>query len=172
MANVDRLEDSCSCPCGKGSIRIVQEMPDHPYARVSQTSYTATLRCDECSKTLCIVDDMFVSKPYIGIITEVEARDSAKAQFFKESRQFSEDPLAKSIQPALIAEIDAAHLKSKAAAWRVLKKHGLTHDSQATFSKRPKTGVQALKEASGGKLANIGMTEGKTEEDRTAFAKV
>lgn len=172
MATTDKTDRDSSCPCGKGTIRVVQETPDHPYAKESQTSYTAYLKCDECAKTYCIVDDAFASGPYLGVKTEVEARDNARAEFFIMSRKFAEHPLAKSIQPAIIAEVDTARLKSKAEAWRVLNKYKLTTDSQATFTKRPKTGAEALKQASGEKLAKIGETAGETEQDRAAFANV
>lgn len=172
MATTDKTDLDCLCPCGKGTIRVVQEMPDHPWARESQTSYTASLKCGECAKAYSIVDDVFASRPYLGIKTEVDARDNARGEFFSMSRKFAEDPLAKSIQPAIIDEVDTARLKSKAEAWRVLKKYGLTNDSQATFSRRPKTGAEALKQASGEKLAKIGETAGKTDEERAAFAKI
>lgn len=65
MSTIDRVEKFQVCPCGHGEIRIVEYSPDHPYARDSQTSYTAEICCNKCQERYVIDDAQIEGKRYI-----------------------------------------------------------------------------------------------------------
>ncbi len=168
----DRSDVDSPCLCGKGTINVETESPDHPWARESQTSWMGSLLCDVCAETYVVVNDYYSSRPFLALKADVEARDNARAEHSILSEKFRNHPLAKSIEPALIDEIDTARAKSMAAAHRVLEKYKLTYESLASYRKRPTTGEETVAAARGDTLASIGETLGATDEHRAAFKKV
>jgi hypothetical protein len=167
----DRDDLTRPCPCGQGSIKVVQESPDHPWARADQTSYTGFLKCDECAEQYAIADN-FGGRPFLALKIELEAKDTAKGEYWALDKAFRVHALAKSIEPTLVAEIEAATSKSKVAAHRVLQKHRLTSESIATYRKSPRPAETYVEGASGYRMAAIGETLAATEQERAAFGKV
>ncbi len=168
----DRYDIDHPCPCGVGTINVEQESPDHMWARPSQTTYTAKLNCDVCAETYSVVQSWGMGQPYLALKSEVDARANAKADYWSLDKKFRQHEAATRLEPALIAEIDAALAKSMAAAHRVLSSYGLTHDSIVSYRKNPVNGAKAVSAASGYTMAQIGETQGLTEEHRAACTKV
>lgn len=168
----DRYDIDRPCPCGAGTINVEQESPDHPWARASQTHYSARLDCRACAATYVVVHSVGGSRPYLTLKTEMDAKGDARAEHRILEEKFRQHDLARSLEPALIAEIDQALAKSMAAAHRVLVSYGLTYESLPSYRKRPVDGAAAVKSASGARMARIGETLGATEAERAAFTKV
>jgi len=65
MSTIDSVDRHKVCPCGNGKIRITECSPDHPYARKSQTWYTAEIMCNECIKKYQIDDARIDGERYL-----------------------------------------------------------------------------------------------------------
>ncbi|MBU2620876.1 MAG: hypothetical protein KKD92_00980 [Proteobacteria bacterium] len=65
MSTTDEVDRYQPCPCDCGKIRITECSPDHPYARNSQTWYTAEIICDTCIEKYQIRETQIDDKRYI-----------------------------------------------------------------------------------------------------------
>jgi len=54
MSTDDCTTVESKCLCGNGTISVERCTPDHPWARASQTSYSAALQCVDCAKKYAI----------------------------------------------------------------------------------------------------------------------
>lgn len=153
MATDDVSTSSIQCLCGKGKIEIEQRSPDHPWARDSQTSYTARLDCGECAK-LYVVRNEWGEFPALLRKSDVTAQENARAD-----REAAEAKLAESNEGQLLVRRIAAVIDAQpsvAARYRALKRFNLIHNSEATYRKHPIGGEEAVKRISGTALARIG----------------
>jgi|LQYC01.1.fsa_nt_gi hypothetical protein len=67
MSTIDRVDRFRDCPCGEGKVRVTECSPDHPYARDSQTWYTAEIICDTCKKNYQVNDSKIDGKRYVTL---------------------------------------------------------------------------------------------------------
>lgn len=153
MATDDVSTSSISCPCGKGKIETEQRAPDHPWARDSQTSYSARLDCGECAKHYVVHND-WGKLPALLRKGDVTAQANARA-----TREAAEAELAASSEGQrlvrrVVSVVDAQ--PSVAARYRTLKRFALIHNSEATYRKHPIGGEEAVRRICGSALARIG----------------
>lgn len=167
MATTDYTDMRSPCLCGQGKIVVTQEMPDHPWVRASQISYSGTLECADCSKTYTIIND-WGSKPYVAKRSDVAKFELAKEASAKADAEFKSSAPARALIPKIIAEIDGQ--PSKAARHRLLSRFGLTRDSYATYLKRPHGGAEAVKYITGHDIAHIDGELGLAGGQAQAFA--
>lgn len=153
MATDDVSTSSISCLCGKGTIEIEQRSPDHPWARESQTSYSARLDCGECAK-LYVVHNEWGKFPALLRKADVEAQDDARAVRKAAEAKLAESSQGRRLVQRIVSVIDAQ--PSVAARYRTLKRFKLIYNSEATYRKHPIGGEEAMSRISGAALAGIG----------------
>lgn len=166
MATDDVSTSSIPCQCGKGTIEIEQRSPDHPWARESQTSYSAKLDCDECAK-LFVVRNEWGKYPTLLRKADVAAQVNARADREAVEARVAESSEGKRLVRRIVSVIDAQ--PSVAARYRELKRFNLIHNSEATYRKHPIGGKEAVKRISGGSLARIGSLPDMGETDAEFF---
>lgn len=74
MATDDCTTIESPCLCGKGVLSVECCTPDHPWARASQTSYSASLQCKDCAKTYVIGQESYNDLPTLSLRAEVEVQ--------------------------------------------------------------------------------------------------
>ncbi len=167
MATTDYTVMRSPCLCGQGQIVVTQEMPDHPWVRASQISYSGALECAHCSKTYTVIND-WGSKPYVAKLSDVAKFELAKEANAKADAEFKNSAQAQALIPKIVAEIDGQ--PSKAARHRLLSRFGLTRDSYATYLKCSQSGAEAVKYITGHDIAHIGGELGLAGGQAQAFA--
>jgi hypothetical protein len=65
MSTIDRVDRFQECSCSEGKVRVTECSPDHPYAKSSQTWYTAEFECNTCKKSYQIDDSEIDGERYI-----------------------------------------------------------------------------------------------------------
>jgi hypothetical protein len=65
MSTTDRVDSLLKCPCGEGKVCVTECSPDHPYAKDSQTWYTAEIMCETCNKKYQLDDSIIDRDRYI-----------------------------------------------------------------------------------------------------------
>lgn len=157
MATDDVTSIDSKCFCGNGTIRVTITSPDHPWARESQTSYSATLNCAECSKIYAVISDGWNAKPSLVLRSEIEAQAKAHENYTLAERRFFESPQLKNLLPLVIEWIDSQ--PSKAARHRLLKRLGLVYVEYGAYNRWPFGGEEAVRHASAITLAEIGAEQ-------------
>ena len=149
MATTDYTVMRSPCLCGQGQIVVTQEMPDHPWVRASQISYSGALECAHCSKTYTVIND-WGSKPYVAKLSDVAKFELAKEANAKADAEFKNSAQAQALIPKIVAEIDGQ--PSKAAR------------------KWSQSGAEAVKYITGHDIAHIGGELGLAGGQAQAFA--
>lgn len=153
MATDDVTEISSPCLCGRGKITVTQTMPDHPWVRDSQISYTARLDCEVCSETFEIQHD-YHKLPSLVRREDAKRRKEASDRRRAAEKEVLDSPEAARLIPRIVSAIDSQ--ASMAARHRTLQRFRLSYESLGTYRKRPYRGEEAVRGASGGHLAEIG----------------
>lgn len=114
------------CPCGAGIIAVEMCVPDHPWAKAGQASYTPALVCDACGEKYAFFEaDIRTRKSRLVLRSDLQEHNDAKANWHRTLRQIEACPefkdLAKRIDMRLAGE------KSMAARHRVLSAANLGH---------------------------------------------
>jgi hypothetical protein len=100
------------CPCGKGIITVEKCIPDHPWAKESQASYTPALACEVCKRKYAFFGRQLVLRSDLEQHREAEKNWHRKLREIEASQDFKD--LAKKIDIRLAAE------RSDAARYRLL----------------------------------------------------
>lgn len=112
------------CPCGKGVITVEKCVPDHPWAKESQASYTPALVCKTCEPTYAFFGHDFLSgKKRLVRRDELERHREAEKNWHRKLRQIEASSEFKELARRLEARL--ALDKSAAARYRTLSAAGL-----------------------------------------------
>ena len=169
MATQDVTKKPVECPCGEGKVTFVTSSPDHPWARASQTTYSATIDCENCRKTLAVHQEYSTGRPKIVYRAEVEAKNAIREQHRARAEAIGQSAEADRLRDEIIAVIDSQ--PSKAARHRKLADLGLARNAYGTYLKHPYGGEEALRFVEGARLAQIGSTTTLAGKDQEYFSK-
>lgn len=153
MATTDYTDISSPCVCGKSTITVTQAMPDHPWVRAGQISYSATIDCDDCRKEY-VVQQGYGTFPYLVRRVDLDAFSAAKKKRLAAEQTIAKSGAAKKLRSKIASEVDSK--PSMAAKHRALQRLGLAYESLGTYRKRPYSGAKAAERADGHNLARIG----------------
>lgn len=167
VATDDVTERSIKCPCGKSTITITASSPDHPWARASQTNYSTTIDCSECSQNWVVYQESFNNQPAIVLRKELEIRNAARAKYQAASDAIKQSEQATRLLPKIVSSINDE--TSMAARHRKLTAFGLARESYGTYRKHPYGGEEAIRLIGGQSIAEIGSTD-LGGEDRKYFS--
>jgi hypothetical protein len=126
MATDDCFEiGSGQCPCGKGIITVEKCVPDHPWAKESQASYTPALVCDTCGPRYAFFRHDFLSgKSRLVLRDDLEKHRKSEKYWHQKLREIESSPDFIKLRKQL--DIRLAQEKSAAARYRLLGSAGLT----------------------------------------------
>lgn len=131
--------DDCSviaekpCPCGKGTVEVLNCIPDHPWARASQRFLKSKLDCDECTK-IYVIDDRsgFDLGPVVIVErASVEAREKLLTKWHKTRKEIWASPKAEALIQNFIDLLNAQ--PSMVAMYRILTAHEFYLSSLPNF---------------------------------------
>jgi hypothetical protein len=131
--------DDCSeyasgpCPCGAGVISIEVCVPDHPWAKSHQASYTAALACEECRKIYTIHAPAHELPMALVLKADSDKLAEAQDKWHAKLREIEATSGYLKLKAALDAHL--LTLTSAAARYRFLVGAGLVHSSLATYRK-------------------------------------
>jgi hypothetical protein len=112
------------CPCGKGIITVEKCIPDHPWAKESQASYTPALVCEVCGpKYGFLRHDWLTSKSRLVLRDELEKHKDAEEKWHRKLREIEASSAFKELAQRLDQLLATA--KSAAARHRLLSAAGL-----------------------------------------------
>ena len=169
MATDDISKHACRCPCGKSTVTFVTASPDHPWARPSQTKYSASIDCGDCKCKFCVYQVSSNDVPVIVERAEVEARRELGEQIENLDKEIRCSIQAERLRARIIDAID----KTESMAGRLRKLHELrlTVESYSTYRKNPYGGEAALRFTRGATFARIGSTTDLGGEDQRYFSE-
>lgn len=169
MATDDISKHACKCPCGKSTVTFVTASPDHPWARPSQTKYSAAIDCGDCQGKFCVYQASSNDVPVIVEKAEVEARNQLDEQIDNLDKEIRCSVQAERLRTRIIDAIDKE--ESMAGRLRKLHKLHLTVESYSTYRKNPYGGEAALRFTRGATFARIGSTTTLGGEDQRYFSE-
>jgi hypothetical protein len=125
MATDDCFEvGSGPCPCRKGIITVEKCVPDHPWAKPHQLSFTPALVCADCEQKYTFSEpDWRSHKRRLVLRKEVEEREEARRTRYNKLREIESSDAFKELVQRL--EMRLALESSAAARHRVLSAAGL-----------------------------------------------
>ena len=167
MATDDITRHKTACPCGLATITFTTSSPDHPWARASQTTYSARINCVKCKENYVIQQESFNEEPVIAYREEVEEKRKIRVVIRKREEAIAQSREGVTLRQRVISSID--NEDSMAGRHRKLRQYGLIHVTYGTYRKRPYGGDEAMRFAGGMKLAEIGAATDLGGEDRTFF---
>lgn len=107
------------CPCGKGIISVEKCVPDHPWAKESQASYTPALVCEACkSEYGFFAHDIISGKRRLVRRRELDRHTDAEKNWHSVLRNIEASPDFKELTKRLEARL--ALENSAAGRYRVL----------------------------------------------------
>ena len=168
MATDDVTKSSIKCPCAESTVTFITASPDHPWARASQTRYSATIDCPSCQTQFTTHQDSYNDRPIIVHKAEVDTKHAIRRKIQTLDEEIKKSDQAIKLRERIIDAIDEE--TSLAGRLRKLTQLHLTRDSYSTYRKRPYGGEQALQSSSGATLARIGSTALLGEEDHSYFS--
>jgi hypothetical protein len=122
------------CPCGKGVITVERCVPDHPWAKPHQVSFTPALVCAECEPNYTFSEpDWRSHKPRLVMRHEVEQREQARQTRYDKLWKIESSDTFKDLAQRL--ETRLALEKSAAARHRVLCAAGLRPEGLEKYRK-------------------------------------
>jgi len=169
MATDDVTEHTVKCPCGKSNVTFTTSSPDHPYARDSQTRYSAAINCKECDEKYAVHQESPNDRPEIVHREEVDAKKAAREKYLAAEEAIEKSAEAERLRSKIAEAIDRE--SSMAARYRKLSEFRLFHGSYGTYRKRPFSGEEAVRRVGGAHLARIGSTTDLGGKDQQYFAK-
>jgi hypothetical protein len=120
------------CPCGNGIVTVEKCIPDHPWAKESQASYTPALVCSACERKYAFSGPHILSgRRSLVLRKDLEGYQDARSHWHATLRKIEATEDFKKIANALNDRLDIE--KSGAARHRILVSAGLTHDSIGQF---------------------------------------
>ena len=133
--------DDCSvmverpCPCGNGTVVVLDCMPDHPWARASQRFLKSSLDCNECAKVYLIEDRSRFDLGPVVIVerASVKAREQLLTKWHETGKEILASPKGKGLIQKFIDLLDAQ--PSMAAMYRILSANQFYVSSIAKFRK-------------------------------------
>jgi hypothetical protein len=167
MATDDHTTAESKCPCGNGTISVTRTTPDHPWARASQTTYSAALNCPECCKTYAILGGQGDQMPGLVLKSAIDAHRGARVAHQSAEKSIRSSAPVERLCNELIARIDAA--PSMAARYRLLQSFHLVHVTYGTYRKRPTSGTEAIRYVSPLTLVRLGIDHRLAEGDDLIF---
>ena len=169
MSTDDVSKHSVKCPCGKSTVTFTTSSPDHPWARASQTTYSAAIDCEECREKYAVHHESSNDRPVIVHRDEVDAKKAVREKIRAANKAIKQSEEAERLRAKIIAAIN--NETSMAARHRKLSEFGLSHESYGTYRKRPYDGAEAMRLAYGAGLARIGSTTDLGGKDQQYFAE-
>ncbi|MGQ5288508.1 hypothetical protein ACULN0_04000 [Pectobacterium actinidiae] len=148
---------------------MTQTMPDHSWVRESQIHYTGRLDCPVCSETYVVQND-YSAPPSLVRREDVKKYEAAAARRQAVEREIATSEEAQRLIPRIVSAIDAQ--KSIAARHRALQHYRLSNESLGTYRRRPYGGGDAVRKASGKRLAEIGCDPEIGGEDKDYFLEM
>lgn len=126
------------CPCGKGTVKVQDCMPDHPWARASQRFLKSKLECDECRNVYVLEDrGTFDLGPIVLVERSlVVEREKVLTHWHKTKEEIWESTKAKVLIQSFINFLDDQ--PSMVAMYRILTKHKFYVSSLPNFRKSVK----------------------------------
>ena len=158
---------SSECPCGASTVTFISASPDHPWARPSQTRYSAVIDCVDCQDNFIVHQNSSNDMPVIVEKAEVEAKKQLREQIQALDAAIMRSAQVKRLRTKIVDAIDKEI--SMAGRHRKLKEFHLTVDSYSTYRKKPYGGEEALRFTRGSTFARIGATTALGGEDQPYF---
>ena len=168
MATDDISRYSYKCPCGASTVTFTVASPDHPWARPSQTRYSASIDCVTCKDHFCVYQISSNDEPAIVETAEMKEKRKLSEQIKDLEKMIYSSVQANRLRERVIEAIDAE--ESMAGRHRKLHKLNLTVESYSTYRKNPYGGEEALRFTSGATLARIGATTALGGKDQCFFS--
>ena len=169
MATDDVTQHETACPCGLATITFITSSPDHPWARASQTRYSARIDCVKCKKNFVVQQESSNEKPVIVYKEEVEQKRKIRLEIDEREGSIVQSREGVALRQRVISVID--NEDSIAGKHRKLIEYGLIHVTYGAYRKRPHGGDEAIRFAGGMKLAKIGAGTGLSGEDKAFFER-
>ena len=169
MATDDVTRHATACPCGLATITFTTSSPDHPWARASQTAYSARIDCMRCRENYVIQQDSSSKQPAIAYREEVDQKRKIKTEIREREEAIAQSREGTALRQRVITSID--NEESMAGKHRKLKQYGLIHVTYGTYRKRPYGGDEAMRLSSGMTLAKIGVGTDIGGEDKAFFVR-
>lgn len=117
-----------ACPCGNGSIEVLDFEPSHGWS--FHSTYSASIKCPDCDRKYSIrrLDGWFD----LVLTNEMEAASQHHSEVVRKQKAAFESTEAQQLLQELIRQMDA--LKFKNAKYRLIKP--LTYVAESTFVKQ------------------------------------
>ena len=167
MATDDVTQYSSECPCGASTVTFISASPDHPWARPSQTRYSAAIDWVVCQDKFSVHQNSSNDMPVIVEKAEVEAKKQLREQIQTLDAAIRHSAQAKRLRTRIVDAIDKE--TSMAGRHRKLKEFHLTVDSYSTYRKNSYGGEEALRSTRVSTFARIGATTSLNGEDQCYF---
>jgi hypothetical protein len=134
---------------------VEQSSPDHPWARESQTTYSASLNCETCNDIYQIVQRDSNKLPMLVLKSEVREQEAIQNSYRNLERRLLASAPVQKVLREIIAAVDGQ--QSNAAKHRILQKFHLAREAYSTYARRPYGGAEAVKYSSGRHIAETGI---------------
>ena len=169
MATDDVTRHKTACPCGLATITFTTSSPDHPWARASQTTYSAKIDCMKCRENYVVQQDSSNEEPVIVYREEVGQKRKIRVEIREREEAVVQSREGAALRRRIVSSID--NEESMAGKHRELKQYGLVHVTYGTYRKRPYGGDEAMRFAGGMTLAKIGAGTDLGGEDKAFFVR-
>lgn len=167
--------DDCSpegegpCPCGKGVISVERCTPDHPWARESQTTYPASMKCTECEKTFVLApsDHAVEKRSRLVVRADYEKQKVLETMAFEAMRTADKLPAAENVRAAAAALLDAE--PSMAARHRLLSSNRIHVPAIASFRRSYRNGADWMAQPMGYAMDRLMKMTGVHDDEIAAL---